>query len=57
MNYEYKCTACDKEWEEEQRITDEAIKKCPFCEQDTAKRLISCSNFVLKGGGWFKDGY
>lgn len=51
------CTACSKEWEEEQKITEEAVKICPNCQEPTAKRLISKSTFILQGGGWYKEGY
>jgi putative FmdB family regulatory protein len=29
---------------------------CPKC-QEKAKKIISPCTFVLKGGGWFADGY
>ena len=57
MVYEYLCENCKHEWEETQKITDKAKKMCPKCKKKTAKRLISCSNFILKGGGWAKEGY
>jgi len=55
--YEYGCEACGKTWELEQRITEAAVKKCPKCGKLKAKRLISGGNFMLKGGGWYADGY
>jgi putative FmdB family regulatory protein len=55
--YEYGCEACGKTWELEQRISEPAAKKCPKCGKMKAKRLISGGNFVLKGGGWYADGY
>lgn len=55
--YEYGCEACGKKWELEQRITEDAIKKCPKCGKLKARRLISGGNFMLKGGGWYADGY
>jgi len=55
--YEYCCQKCDHEFEVEQRITDEPIKKCPSCRSQKAKRLISKTSFVLKGGGWYNDLY
>lgn len=57
MTYEYLCTHCNHEWEAEQSIKDEALKVCPKCGNDTAKRLISKSSFVLNGSGWAKDNY
>jgi putative FmdB family regulatory protein len=55
--YEYGCEACGKTWELEQRITEAAIKKCPECGKLEARRLISGGTFMLKGGGWYADGY
>ena len=55
--YEYICKACDHEFEREQRISDNPVKKCPRCGAMKAKRLISRTSFVLKGGGWYSDLY
>lgn len=55
--YEYGCEACGKTWELEQRISEDPVKKCPKCGKMKAKRLISGGNFMLKGGGWYADGY
>ena len=55
--YEYQCEKCGHEFEREQRITDDPIKTCPKCKALKAKRLISATSFVLKGGGWYSDLY
>ncbi|MBW2713846.1 MAG: zinc ribbon domain-containing protein [Deltaproteobacteria bacterium] len=56
--YEYHCKACDHEFEREQRITEDPVKKCPECGKLKVKRLISSgSSFQLKGGGWYNEGY
>jgi len=55
--YEYQCGACGHEFEREQRISEDPIKKCPKCGKQKAKRLISRTSFVLKGGGWYGDLY
>ena len=55
--YEYACAACKHEWEVEQRITAEPIKKCPSCGKSKARRLVGSGNFILKGGGWYSDLY
>jgi putative FmdB family regulatory protein len=58
MTYEYACGACGHEWEAEQSIRDEPLKKCPKCGKPQAKRQISRgAGFILKGGGWYADGY
>jgi putative FmdB family regulatory protein len=55
--YDYACDACGKSFELEQRITEAPIKKCPKCGKLKARRMISGGNFMLKGGGWYADGY
>ena len=55
--YEYGCEACGNTWEVEQRITEDPLKDCPACKKQSAKRLISGGTFLLKGGGWYADGY
>ena len=58
MTYEYACAACGHEWEAEQSIREAPLKKCPHCGKSTAKRQISRgAGFILKGGGWYADGY
>jgi len=55
--YDYQCQKCGFEFEREQRITEDPIKTCPECKSRKAKRLLSAPNFILKGGGWYADGY
>lgn len=44
------------QFEISQKITEDALEVCPDTGQKV-KRLISGGNFILKGGGWYKDGY
>ncbi|NNL66386.1 MAG: zinc ribbon domain-containing protein [Myxococcales bacterium] len=55
--YDYQCQKCGHEFEKEQRIVEDPIKRCPACKSNQAKRLISKTSFVLKGGGWYNDLY
>lgn len=55
--YDYQCQKCGFEFERVQRITEDPIKTCPECKSRKAKRLLSAPNFILKGGGWYADGY
>ena len=55
--YEYSCKSCGHEWEEMQKITDAPLTRCPGCGGRKAHRLISRSNFVLKGTGWYVTDY
>lgn len=56
MIYEYACPKCGAEFETEQRITDEPVARCPHCQTETRRRLVSRTAFVLKGDGWFNKG-
>lgn len=56
--YEYACDACGAQFEREQSIKDDPIKKCPKCGKPKARRMIAGNgNFILKGGGWYSDLY
>ncbi len=55
--YEYACALCGHTFDEIQKITEPPITACPSCKQEGARRLISASAFILKGGGWYSDGY
>ena len=54
--YEYKCSSCDEHLEVMQKISDPRLTICPECGGELTK-LISNTSFVLKGGGWYADGY
>jgi putative FmdB family regulatory protein len=55
--YEYVCKSCGNTWEASQRISESPLTECPKCHEQTAQRLISGGNFILKGGGWYSDLY
>lgn len=55
--YEYRCNACKREFEYQQRMADDDLVKCEVCGEDKLEKLISWSAFQLKGSGWYKDLY
>src|SRR5262245_14642621 len=55
--YEYKCKACNREFEYQQRMSDPELTKCEACSEPALERLISRTAFALKGSGWYKDLY
>jgi predicted nucleic acid-binding Zn ribbon protein len=46
-------------WEELQKFSDPVITLCKSCEKEggVRKLLPGQMNFILKGSGWYKDGY
>ena len=56
--YDYTCDACQQNWEEFQSIKAEALKKCPHCKKNKARRLISAgAGFLFKGSGFYITDY
>ncbi len=56
--YEYRCTACDHEFEQYQSITAEPLKKCPACGRARLARLLGAGGGVLfKGSGFYQTDY
>jgi putative FmdB family regulatory protein len=55
--YEYGCDACGHKFEEQQKMADPPLRVCPQCGKESLEKLIAATSFVLKGGGWYKDGY
>jgi putative FmdB family regulatory protein len=54
--YEYQCIGCGKVHEIIQKFSDGPLEACPDCGGELRK-LISNTSFVLKGSGWYADGY
>jgi putative FmdB family regulatory protein len=54
--YEYRCQACGDEFEIIQKISDRPLARCGRCGGKLEK-LLSRTAFLLKGGGWYADGY
>ncbi len=53
--YEYKCQnkVCSHKLDKLQKISEQPLKKCPECDQDTLQKLVSAAAFHLKGNGWY----
>jgi putative FmdB family regulatory protein len=55
--YEYRCGACGHHLEALQKMTDSPLRKCPECGKSQLKRLVSASQFRLKGSGWYETDF
>ncbi len=56
--YDYKCDACDHQWEEFQSIKANPTKKCPSCGKSKARRQIGGgAGLIFKGTGFYLTDY
>lgn len=55
--YEYGCEKCGHEFEAIQKISEDPLKTCPECGQDTLRKKVSAAGFRLKGGGWYETDF
>ena len=53
--YEFECK-CGHIFEDLVPMGTEKAK-CPRCQGEKAKKIMSPCTFELKGGGWYADGY
>ena len=51
--YEYRCKACDHEFEVVQPFTDDALTECPECE-GPLKKVFGNVGITFKGSGFYK---
>lgn len=54
--YEYRCRKCGQVIEAMQSIHDRPLRKCRSCS-GSLEKIISRTAFMLKGGGWYSEGY
>jgi putative FmdB family regulatory protein len=54
--YEYQCQKCKNIFEVFHKIEEEVSPACPKCLGD-ARRIISATNFILKGSGFYVNDY
>ena len=55
--YQYRCKSCSYEFEELQRISEDALVTCPNCHKDTLVRVIGGAGLVFKGSGFYLTDY
>lgn len=56
--YEYICGRCKKFYEYFHNGSQDKKAICPHCGSNDAKKQVSKStSHILKGRGWYKDGY
>jgi putative FmdB family regulatory protein len=54
--YEYQCEKCNDVFEIFHKIEEDCNVSCPKC-LGPARKLISATNFILKGSGFYVNDY
>lgn len=55
--YEYRCDKCGHELEAFQKLSENPLKTCPICKNDSLIKRISAAGFRLKGAGWYETDF
>jgi putative FmdB family regulatory protein len=55
--YEYRCTACQHEFEKFQRMSDQPGAECPVCAGAAERRLSGGAGLLFKGSGFYITDY
>ncbi len=51
--YVYECSACEKTFEVEQRMSEDPLTDCDCGSQGTVKRIIQPTAIMFKGSGFY----
>ena len=51
--YTYRCENCGVQFERQQSFNDETLKRCPECNKNKLRRVITPAGIVFKGSGWY----
>jgi putative FmdB family regulatory protein len=55
--YEYRCEACEHQFEIIQKFSDDPVEVCPSCGQGPVVKLLSTPAILFKGSGWYITDY
>jgi putative FmdB family regulatory protein len=55
--YEYRCTACQHDFEKFQRMSEAPRAECPECGAEAQRRLSGGAGLLFKGSGFYITDY
>jgi putative FmdB family regulatory protein len=55
--YEYRCPACQHEFEKLQKMSDEPVAACPACGAAAERLLSGGAGLLFKGSGFYITDY
>jgi len=51
--YVYHCEECDFQFEQQQKFSDNPLKKCPNCNKNTLHKVYTPVGIIYKGSGFY----
>ncbi|MFO7584344.1 MAG: zinc ribbon domain-containing protein [Anaerolineales bacterium] len=51
--YTYRCETCGVQFDYRQSFTDQPLKTCPECSENSLRKVIAPVGIVFKGSGWY----
>ena len=51
--YTYRCESCGVQFERQQSFNDEPLKRCPECNKNSLRKVLTTPGIVFKGSGWY----
>ena len=51
--YTYRCENCGVQFERQQSFSDQPLTRCPECNKNKLRKVITPAGIVFKGSGWY----
>ncbi len=51
--YTYRCENCGVQFERRQSFSEQALTRCPECNKNKLRKVITPAGIVFKGSGWY----
>lgn len=55
--YPYVCSSCGHEFDLLQKVSDDPLRQCPDCGEDSLRKKLTAAAFHLKGTGWYETDF
>ena len=53
--YEYRCRNCSHQFEVQQSFSDDALTRCPSCDQEQLRKVFAPVGITFKGSGFYRN--
>jgi len=55
--YEYECSKCGHKFDAFQKMSDQALDKCPKCQAKVRRLISGGTGLIFKGSGFYATDY